>query len=1295
MPDPRRTPLEEIRLAVVLNGGVSLAVWMGGACLEIDRMTKAGTATAQPPNPYDAILDMVRSSARVDVLSGTSAGGINGAALALAQTNEFAHLEILRDLWADGGRMQSMLRQPFRGSPSSLLQGDEYFLPQMQRAFTRLADPFEPRDDHPIDLTITTTLLTGAPLVTVDGLGQRLPQSIHDGRFRFVQDPDLALTDLGDPVPTDAFTKEKAAETAQQLALAARATSSFPIAFEPSFVPVDHPGTGDTASPDMATCASWASRTTGCTENPDRSRFTVDGGLLANTPTVAALQAINRMPAHGPTRRVMLLVYPHAPAAMPSTSDDESTPPTITALGGKIIGALSSHGSRTFVNEIEAHNKAARGRRQGRTEIIEAIPTGPVGGKAYGLRSLARTLEPHHRRLRVERAAQKLAMRVPPQESWSTDRVRFACESAHRTWLQDHGSLPYIPADRTTVGPTLDPTVWNWGDETAAGVAEAALDLIRRSAAVCLATAEEERHNNGPLGAERAEVHRSRTNLRKLRNSLDLPWLTDPELRGLEPDESYWRLRLAAYEYHMIGDDRSLARFGLTHLAPAAARARAFRLPDAENAPAPGLFGKQVRDEAERIARAVHDTIRRIRGIDAGAIEQARLAEWLDLFAGAATDDDVLALLVDLEIASFCLLDEAVEGESVIRLVQMSMQTDNPFAEVSLTPDDKVGGMGLHRFAGFLKQSWRVNDWIWGRLDAATTLCRVVLTPERLRRVAVLENRTAGHEQAWLDELLADLFGTELPTGVPFDHARKEALGELAEILDPAKLTGDLPPAAEHLAALAAWAVHIDVILRELPALAAGVRADRTDGANSRSRGELFLQNQAALLKEVESFNSRTEDEGPRRVALGVRALHAFDCAGIGREQLAEEGTSDQMIATATTSAAVAVTTIDGPHLGVPALRPLTRTLRGAALLPYWVITGLTRAGSTARLLALTALAIGGMLLLISMFGSLPNWAAGPTAIVGISALLTGIGYAALRSGTLLHGLVLLSPVVPLLVYATSNDDGEPSGDLFTVGVVLVAAAIIAALLILGSLPAPVHSPVAVLKDHWKRLALGAGAVIGVVAVAVASWRYLPGWISAVRSWLGQHSAPDPVFWWSTAVAVVVLVLAGAWTFWIGRSMQILTEVQVRADVPTTEEEFQKVVQPAAVTASWAFVYGVLYLAAALLLWHPAAESNWALAGFVVAGSFGVLLALVVPTVVVMRCQRRIRRRLTLAAPAIPDLRAARTSAGQVDAGAAAAALLRHLKAHGMTYRFLVATGAKLTRYGTKTARDCAEKAQA
>src|SRR5690606_32708527 len=105
--------LEEIRFACVFNGGVSLAVWMGGVAHEINELTGAGAA-------YAPLLRLLRVRARADVISGTSAGGINGAALALAQVNEHGDLADLREVWPDHGRPETLLQVPLRDHPTPL-----------------------------------------------------------------------------------------------------------------------------------------------------------------------------------------------------------------------------------------------------------------------------------------------------------------------------------------------------------------------------------------------------------------------------------------------------------------------------------------------------------------------------------------------------------------------------------------------------------------------------------------------------------------------------------------------------------------------------------------------------------------------------------------------------------------------------------------------------------------------------------------------------------------------------------------------------------------------------------------------------------------------------------------------------------------------------------------------------------------------------------------------------------------------------------------------------------------------
>ena len=50
--------------------------------------------------------------------------------------------------------------------------------------------------------------------------------------------------------------------------------------------------------------------------------------------------------------------------------------------------------------------------------------------------------------------------------------------------------------------------------------------------------------------------------------------------------------------------------------------------------------------------------------------------------------------------------------------------------------DKKLCGRQLGHFGAFLKSSWRANDLMWGRLDAACQLIQSLITPERIRTVA-------------------------------------------------------------------------------------------------------------------------------------------------------------------------------------------------------------------------------------------------------------------------------------------------------------------------------------------------------------------------------------------------------------------------------------------------------------------------------------------------------------------------------------------------------------------------------
>ncbi|MFD1052061.1 DUF3376 domain-containing protein, partial [Kibdelosporangium lantanae] len=186
---------------------------------------------------------------------------------------------------------------------------------------------------------------------------------------------------------------------------------------------------------------------------------------------------------------------------------------------------------------------------------------------------------------------------------------------------------------------------------------------------------------------------------------------------------------------------------------------------------------------------------------------------------------------------------------------------------------------------------------------------------------------------------------------------RDKAIEELA-FAYAAEPGSALPATCPYLAELVAWSVHIQIILEELPELRRAILADGVDGASTRSNSERFVKQYSSLVDDIERLHTHAALTH-HTVDIGLKALLAFDRAGIGREPLGEEAASDQMIRTAATAAATAMTVVDSDNLGVKAVRPVTRSLRGLVLLPYWAILGLTRGGQLARFLGQFGLAAG------------------------------------------------------------------------------------------------------------------------------------------------------------------------------------------------------------------------------------------------------------------------------------------------------------------------------------------------
>jgi len=805
LPEADRDASEEIRFAAVLNGGVSLAVWMGGVTYEVDALTRR-------EGVYGRILTALDARARVDIIAGTSAGGINGAALACAQvrtpTDPPAFGRLL-DTWSEQGALQRLVTPPGTPEPRSVLQGDGVFLPRLQEAFhTLLPDNLTSTQmygpqDRPIRLRLTTTMLNPVLLTTRDSLGTDFVQEQHHGRFTFTR-PWLSgqTTDHFAPAatqPKENSTLRRALPDA--LGLASRCTASFPVAFEPVYVPVHEDLDVSPPRPDMQAYSNFAV-----------SRWVVDGGVLMNTPLPLVLDDIAEAPADRQVRRILLLVVPDPtdPTDVENTPDKESEPVNVRDT---LIGVVSSTLAKSIADDfddLQRHNRAALTRRKARTDLLKSLTDAAAGPSdntgAHPMETLAAGLFPSYRRIRIRRIATDLAARAAaasaqeladapePEDELVTDIHRQLWTIADES---QPPQLPFLPP-AVNQGYQADPG-WEWGRSPLERLAATVQDLQRRAIWVL------------PDGAaELASLHEDRTELHAWRAALS---------RATQDDGDRWEFAFSAADGQVDVLADLLNGWTVQTLDPSSA----------------GNDYVDGRDLAlrlcalgERAAAAVGVPERIAAMDDLGGSSTWRLQALVDTFRTVQdlNDDEKLQRLMALDVCLVCLSDGTDDtAEDVVDLVQISTSVTHDFA--TKPPLQRVAGLGLNHFAAFLKQSWRVNDWTWGQLDGADRLVAALLDPVRLRRQVIL-GRPA-------PDLLRGLLGLDLlgdAAGAP------DWFPQLAHILNTRVPTADEMQDLRRALVLE----RANTVVREAEKpLARAIEIDLEEGANPDSTGKQWL----------------------------------------------------------------------------------------------------------------------------------------------------------------------------------------------------------------------------------------------------------------------------------------------------------------------------------------------------------------------------------------------------------------------------------------------------------------------
>ncbi|GAA4966136.1 DUF3376 domain-containing protein [Actinoplanes utahensis] len=690
----------QIRLGLVFQGGVSLAVWMSGMTHEIDLLRRAGApdraelpADAGPAlRGWRALCDELGVDVIIDVVAGTSAGGINGAVLASAVAAGNP-LPSLKELWVEAAQLSrgKLLRGSGRGPLPSLLDG-AYFTGQLRGLFDRALRGGGRPAAHPVTLLTTATALGEQDTVWSDSTGCQFAVPDHRRVYRFRHDPGAVLFQPpAGELPEDPFTLftpadpgQLTAAAAADLALAARATAGFPGAFEP----VAEAGLGAYRVRCETDIRRRGDSDIGRREGDDITRrggdgddaggpgdsdgaVLIDGGVLDNTPFEPLMTEIWRRPVESDWRRV--IGYVTAGDGL-----DHATVATRDGSGGRrldtdwfpvLTSAMRMGSESSFRNGVDAlARRSAEAERQvrGTEELFTEALRDP--GKA---RAAVDALYPLYRRNRIESG-----LLDAYQAHTGELAARPLCTPSLSGVAPDRAPRWVPPAD---FDRACDLTgEWRWGTV----VADRTIRLLIRDLRVRAA-------GTPALDDTLRSLSRVLTAVIAVRDHIATLVVT------AEDDDAETLLRAV--------NDAAAA------------------------SSSPAVLGALLRAAADGYLAGA--------GVDAGPGDVLRAALMAEVLASAAGGDGPFRRMSRFDV------------------LRMGPDVSSPLVEPRRPLGAwKLYGTQLRHFGAFARPEWRVADFVWGRLDGAAHLIGVLLR----RGDDPLPDHAAGLVRAVQEAVLAE-----------------------------------------------------------------------------------------------------------------------------------------------------------------------------------------------------------------------------------------------------------------------------------------------------------------------------------------------------------------------------------------------------------------------------------------------------------------------------------------------------------------------------------------------------------
>ncbi len=766
---PLVDPVQEIRLALVLYGGVSLAIYIAGVVREIHRLvraTAASEAAGGPARVSDAELDAgeivyrqlgrmlgrqpgdgdqgpIRSRFVVDAIAGTSAGGINGAFLAKALAND-QQLAPLKNLWLGKGDLDRLLDRS--AAPESLLNSTQMYddilaaLDGMDAG--RAAQP--PSDGTEINLWLTATDLRGRsePLP----LNEQVRELRHRHVFRFSCEPGDS-GDFGHAVNP-------------LLAFAARCTSSFPVAFRPMQLHDCWPSVLKRDSDTGRLRRLFHRWRPSADPTQDLDRSYGDGGYLDNKPFSYIIDHLGHEAADLPVIRTLIYVEPVPEAP---TEGAAERPDAIENARAALLDLPRREGIRADLEAVQARNRLVAtvnalipGIEKDVAQADNSESAAPVDTTTWRQFDLRDCIRRHgatygvYHRLKVQTVLDHLggvATRLCGfgMGSAEHDGLRMLIEHWRRQQFAEfHGD---VPRAGTTENDFLLRFDWPYRQRRLAF-------LIRRMGDLAHAPFERRREILAAAGQEAA---------------IALPDIAE-QASIMRKVLARIAREVRAAEQRLRDTPGNPAASAIAPLAAAEAEfIRAATTPrSSERQQIIAALWTRFQGDLSAFTDQVDSQLKNtfISAADALRAASAALGTSPAAMAVAACVAHTTAHFDRYDLILFPIRYGTALGEpTAVKVVRIS-PLDTPSLINEQDPNElrhKLAGTVLNNFGAFLDLRWRRNDFMWGRLDACERLISSSLSddPEQAQKMiataqeAILREELGGEDRGKLADLLA------------------------------------------------------------------------------------------------------------------------------------------------------------------------------------------------------------------------------------------------------------------------------------------------------------------------------------------------------------------------------------------------------------------------------------------------------------------------------------------------------------------------------------------------------------